>query len=213
MAWHPFKNLGLKFLALGLGSLLWFIVSGERIVERSVSVPLAFRNRSASIEMTNTPPSTVDVRLRGSSGQLARLGPGDVAAYIDLAGTPAGSRVFQVQPDQVTAPFGVEVVQVLSPAVSLDLDRSGAREVPVRPFIDGEPAPGFTRGDVTVDPARIEVIGPESHLKDLQFAITEPVSIAGATATVKRVVRVAISDAALRLKQPRGATVTVAIKR
>ena len=35
MAWHPFRNLGLKTAALALGTLLWFAVSGEE-VERLV---------------------------------------------------------------------------------------------------------------------------------------------------------------------------------
>ena len=35
MAWHPFRNLGLKVAALGLGTLLWFTVSGQQ-VERTV---------------------------------------------------------------------------------------------------------------------------------------------------------------------------------
>ena len=30
----PFRNLGLKFLSLGIGALLWISVSGEEVVER-----------------------------------------------------------------------------------------------------------------------------------------------------------------------------------
>ena len=36
MAWHPFRNFGLKVAALGLGTLLFFTVSGPR-VERTIS--------------------------------------------------------------------------------------------------------------------------------------------------------------------------------
>ena len=45
MAWHPFRNLGLKVLALMLGTLLWFIVGGEFVVERRVQVALEFHRR------------------------------------------------------------------------------------------------------------------------------------------------------------------------
>ena len=35
MAWHPFRNAGLKVVALAMGALLWFTVSGQQ-AERPV---------------------------------------------------------------------------------------------------------------------------------------------------------------------------------
>ena len=52
MAWHPFRNLGLKFAALGLGTLLWFTISGQQ-VERTVSrVPVVYRNVPGGLQIT-----------------------------------------------------------------------------------------------------------------------------------------------------------------
>lgn len=212
MAWNPFRNLGLKFLAVVLGTFLWFLVGGEFVVERRVPVALEFRNIPGSLELTGTPPSTVDARLRGTSGQLARIGRGDVVAHVDLAGAQPGMRLFTLRTDQVTAPIGVEVAQVFPSAVALELERAGSVMVPVVAVVEGEPAEGYERVSVTVDPATVEVIGPESRLKQLRSALTEPVSIAGAKSTVQRTVSIGISDAALRLRQPRDAKVTVVIK-
>ena len=58
MAWHPFRNLGLKTVALVLGSLLWLVVSGQQ-VERSVRVPLEYRKKPLGLEITGDPPETV----------------------------------------------------------------------------------------------------------------------------------------------------------
>jgi YbbR domain-containing protein len=212
MAWHPFRNLGLKCLAVVLGTLLWFIVGGEFVVERRVQVALEFRNIPASLELTGTPPSTVDARLRGTSGQLSRIGRGDVVAYVDLNGAQPGMRLFTLRTDQVTAPAGVQVEQVFPAALALELERSGVLTVPVVPVIEGEPADGYVRGAVTVEPATVEVVGPESRLKQLRSAITEPVSIAGAKTTVQKMVGIGVTDAALRVRQTRDAKVTVVIK-
>ena len=38
MAWHPFRNIGWKVLALILGTLLWFTVSGDLAIEREIGV-------------------------------------------------------------------------------------------------------------------------------------------------------------------------------
>jgi hypothetical protein len=212
MAWHPFRHLGLKCLALMLATLLWFIVGGEFVVERRVQVALEFRNIPSSIELTGTPPSMVDARLRGTSGQLSRIGRGDVVAYVDLTGAQPGMRLFTLRTDQVTAPAGVEVEQVFPAALALELERAGVLIVPVVPVIEGEPAEGHARVSVTIDPATVEIVGPESHLKQLRSAITEPVSIAGAKSTVQKTVGIGVTDAALRVRQTREAKVTVVIR-
>jgi len=212
MAWHPFRNLGLKFLAVVLGTLLWFIVGGKFVVERRVQVALEFRNIPPTLELTGTPPGTVDARLRGTSGQLSSLGRGDVVAYADLTGAQPGMRLFTLRTDQVMAPAGVEVEQLFPASLALELERSGLLTVPVVAVIEGDPAPGHTRGAVTIDPATVDVVGPEDHLKQLRSAITEPVSIAGAKGTVQKTVGIGVTDAALRLRQVREVKVTVVIK-
>lgn len=211
MAYHPFRNLGLKALAIGVSLMLWLTVAGEHVVERSLRVPLEFRNVPASLEIVGEPPSAVDVRLRGPSGLLGRLQPGDVVAVLDLNGARPGSRLFHLRTDQVRAPFGVTVSQVSPATAALAFEQSGSRVVPVRPDIEGEPAPGYVRGRVTAEPATVEVIGPMTDLKALREAVTEPIEIDGATETIKDTVTVGVADSALRLRNPVTAAVTIEI--
>jgi hypothetical protein len=65
MRYNPFRNLGLKVLAVILATLLWITVAGEHVVERSLRVPLEFRNVPETLEIVGNTPDTVDVRLRG----------------------------------------------------------------------------------------------------------------------------------------------------
>jgi hypothetical protein len=85
MAYHPFRNLGLKFLSTLVAILLWLVVAGERVVERVMRAPVEFQNLPAGLELVGNPPDTVEVRLRGSSGALSRIGAGDMSAVLDLA--------------------------------------------------------------------------------------------------------------------------------
>jgi hypothetical protein len=55
----------------------------------------------------------------------------------------------------------------------------------------------------------VEVTGPESAVKEAIEAITETVSIAGATGPVTERVPVGFLDPAVRLKSPRDAVVVV----
>ena len=211
MAYYPFRNLALKFLAISLAVLLWFTVSGEpTIVERGLRIPLEFQNIPDGLEIVGDTPDTVDVRVRGSSAILSRLEPGEVVAVLDLQTARPGSRLFDLVTEQVRAPFGVDVAQVAPATIPLDLERSGPpREVPVVPAVEGEPAPGYVVGEVSSEPATVLVVGPESRLQQLTEAMTEPVVVAGATAPVTAEVTVGVPDLALRLSVPRRAVVTV----
>jgi YbbR domain-containing protein len=212
MAYNPFRNLGLKALALAIATLLWFTMAGEHVVERIVNVPLEMQNRPERLEMVGNPPDQVEVRLRGSSGLLSRLQPGDVVAKLDLEAARPGSRLFHLRTDQVRAPFGVTVSQVIPQTVSLAFEVGESRMVPIRPDVEGEPAPGYVVGRVTVSPSAVEVVGPSSDVHALRDATTEPVSIDGATERVERSVTVGLDDSALRLPEPVTATVTIEIE-
>jgi YbbR domain-containing protein len=211
MRYNPFRNLGLKVLAIALASLLWLTVAGQHIVERSLRVPLEFRNVPKSLEIVGNAPDTIDVRVRGSSAVLTRLQPGEIVAVLDVSGARTGSRLFQVRADEVRAPFGVEVTQVVPSTLALELERSARRKVPIKPAIDGQPAPGYVEGTKTVEPASVEIIGPESRVRQIIEATTEPVSIKGARARVRDTVNVGVIDSAVRLAQPQTAQVTIDI--
>ncbi len=210
MAWHPFRNPGLKFVALGLGTLVWVTFGSDHFVERSVRVPLVFRNVPATLEIAPGAPDSVEVHLRGRSSQLTG-DQGEVIVYIDLTDTRPGSRLFHLRTDQVTTPFGVEVTQVFPSTVMLTLETTGRRKVAVAPTVEGTPAKGFVVREVTVEPAEVDVVGPLGALTALKTAITETVMIDGAESTVTRVVSIGVADSSLRLREPRTARVTVVI--
>jgi len=211
MRYNPFRNLGLKVLAIALASLLWLTVAGQHIVERSLRVPLEFRNIPKPLEIVGNTPDTIDVRVRGSSAVLTRLQPGEIVAVLDVSGARTGSRLFQVRADEVRAPFGVEVTQVVPSTLALELERSARRRVPINASVDGQPAPGFVIGTKTVEPSSVEVVGPESRVRQITEATTEPVSIKGARARIRDTVNVGVIDSAVHLALPLTAQVTIDI--
>ena len=212
MAWHPFRNLPIKLLALVLATLLWMTVTRDQLVERSLRVPVEYQNVPEDLEMVGDPPSFVDVRVRGPSGTLGRLQPGDVMAVLDLRSARPGQRLYHLTGSEVRAPFGVDVVQVTPSSIALYFEQSSAKTVPVLPVLEGQPAEGYIVDKVTADPAKVEIVGPASALKELTGAVTEAVSVEGATRTVVESVTVGPADPAVRLRGPQTtAQVTVAI--
>lgn len=212
MIYHPFRNLGLKLMAVLLATALWFIVAGEQQVERAMRIPLEFRNKPAHLEIVGDPPTAVDIRVLGSSAVLSRMEQGELVAVLDLTNARPGSRLFHMRTDAVRVPYGVEVQNIAPATVGLELESSLQRTLIVTPAVEGEPAPGFVAGQISAEPGKVEVIGPESHVRALAAATTEPVSIERAQADVQDTVTIGVSDAAVRLVSPQNATVRVQIR-
>ena len=211
MASVPFRNIWLKFLSISIAALLWLVVAGDRVVERALRVPIEFQNLPQGIEIVGESPGFVEVRLRGSSGTLGRLGQGDITAVIDLRNARPGRRLFHLTAGNVNAPYGVEVVQVAPATLPIGFENSAVRIVEVRPSVEGQPAPGYEVVSITSNPATVEIVGPESSLRGLDEAMTEPLSITGVTRPVREVVTVGVADPSVRLRTPQTAEVNVQI--
>ena len=210
MPW-PFQHLGLKAVSVGIAIALWVAVAGEEVVERGLRIPLELQQFPQGLEVLGEPPALVDVRLRGTSGALARTVPGDITAVIDLKGARPGRRLYQLTPDQVRSPFGVEVIQIAPASVALEFEESATRKVPVAVSVEGEPAPGFIAGTAIVEPPEVEIVGPKSAIDAARDALTEAISVTGANNAVKQTVNVGLLDPLLRVKAPKLVTVTVPV--
>ncbi len=212
MAYAGFRHhLGLKFVSIALAALLWVAVAGEQTVERSLRIPLEFTNLPSQLEVVGDPPNVVDVRVRGSSGALNRIAAGELVAVLDLRSARSGQRLFHLGGDDVRTPFGVDVVQVNPSTVSMMFEPSGSKTVPVVPTVEGEPADGFVVGTVTAEPSTVEVLGPVSTLARMTQAITEPVTVTGASAPLTETVNIGVADPSLRLRTPQTARVGVVV--
>src|SRR5262249_58027032 len=134
---------------------------------------------------------------------------GEVVAVLDLRTARPGRRLFPLTPEQVRVPLGVEIVQVMPSAIAMAFEPSASRQVPVVPAVDGRPAPGYIVGQMSADPATVEVVGPESAVKRASEAMTEPGSVTGARGKGSESGTIRVLDPALRLRNPRPAMVTV----
>ncbi|OFW05526.1 MAG: hypothetical protein A3I61_04365 [Acidobacteria bacterium RIFCSPLOWO2_02_FULL_68_18] len=211
MAIIGFRHLGLKLLSILLAALIWLLVSGEQIVERTMRIPLEFTNLPAELELVGAPPDLVDVRVRGSSGSLSRVASGELVAVLDLRTARPGQRLFHLTADDVRAPFGIQVVQISPSNVSVIFEGSATKVVPVVPEIDADPGDGYVVGTVTASPPTVTVTGPAGAVARLTQAITEPVSVAGATKDLVETVNIGVTDPSVRLLSPGSARVSVTV--
>ena len=211
MAYHPFRHLGLKVLSIAFAVALWLSVGDQRAVERNMRVPLEFHNLPTGLELVDSPPESVEVRLRGPLSSLGRLPPGEVVAVLDLQSARSGTRLFNLIAEHVRVPYGVQVSQITPSSVSLAFEAMLTKIVPIVPAVDGDPASGYSVGRISSDPAVVTIAGPISQVNLVKQATTEPLSVARAAATVVDRVTVGVTNDNVRLETPQVATVTVEI--
>jgi YbbR domain-containing protein len=212
MRFSALDNLPLKLVSLVLAVLLWFVIAGEKTSEMGLSVPVELQNFPKDLELTGDPVDTVEVRLRASPGIIQRLTPGDVSAHIDLVEAHEGERIVHLTPDSVRVPFGVTVVKISPSIITLNLERTLQKTVPVRPRLLGRPAPGYEVAEVTAEPAEARITGPKSRVQEIESAYTEPVSVEGVEANVVDHVNIGLEDALLRIQGNPRVRVTARIR-
>jgi YbbR domain-containing protein len=209
---HPFAHTGLKVVSVVLAVLLWLMVSSQRAsVERGLRIPLELQNLPDNLEMVEPPQESVDVRVRGTADTLGRLVAGDLVATVDLSSAQSGRRLFHLAPERVKAPFAVVVTHVAPSSVAIRFEPAATRIVPIQPSLEGEPAAGFMVGRISADPPTVEVVGPESLMRRVTEAITEPVWVGSAKADLRSTVNVGVADQGVRLKNARSAIIAVTI--
>jgi hypothetical protein len=208
----PSGDWPLRLASVGLAAGLWFVIAGRQTAERGLPVPLELRNVPRDLELTGDPVNSVDVRLRASPGLIDSLDPGKVRATIDLAGAREGETIVQLAPDQVHVPFGFRIVKITPAILTLNLEATQRKRVPVRPRVIGRPAPGFEVSSLASDPAFVQVAGPRSRVQEVESAFTEAVSVDGARETVQQLVNVGLDDPLLRLEGSSRVRVTAEVR-
>lgn len=195
------KNWGLKLTAIFLGFFLWLFVRGDRNVERIMTVPLEIRI-PRNMEITNERPSFVEITVRGTPLNIGWSLSGQPAYTIDLQTAGEGTHVVPLSPGNVRIPpaSGIEVIRVSPPRITLVLEETIAKEVPVlAPPLRGEPAEGYDVYKVTYWPTRVRVTGPRSHVDALNRVVPAPVSVTGLNQPLRTFSNLMVEDHSLRL--------------
>jgi YbbR domain-containing protein len=168
----------LKLLALAITVALWLGVTGQNkpVTLRVSGVQLNFLQPDG-LEISNEPPTTVDVILTGSKDKLDRIGPRDLIANVDLSDQKAGERVIKLTLDRVKVDLQEDVkIQGFHPAtVPIRLEPIVEVSLDVEVKFEGKLREGFDVTGVTLSPAKVRLRGPADRVNALRKATTETV--------------------------------------
>jgi YbbR domain-containing protein len=181
-------------VALIASCLLWYALAGkkrERISVRSVKAPLTLVNIPPTLHLVSPVPEPVTVQIRGPlSTTIDSRSP--IEVLLDLSSAEPGRRPYSISDEDIQVPSSMTVVSVDPREITLELERLEIISLPVRPLLEGQPAPGFVAAGVRVTPAQVRVQGPGSRLAKLIQVDTFPLVIEGAASEITATVQISL---------------------
>lgn len=175
---HFFSNLGYKFAALGLATLVWYIVQGEEILEVNakvdVKVEVAFGYAVRDMNSVSR-----DVTLRGPRALVGTMQGKPILAIIRVPADKTGNLRYRLDKEYIPRWDNRIKITIHDPYVNLVIEEKLTKKLPVRPMLLGEVDPLFMVDEAKASPDEIEVSGAKSDVQKLTEIGTEPIDISG----------------------------------
>jgi YbbR domain-containing protein len=177
------RDWGVKLGAVLLATALWFHAVTERTYRRNLQVPLIVEESSENVGdaplMISSPvPPTVRVAVSGPGKDLLRAAGDDFLLRVQLPPGRPGRRLnlrldgTQVE-RQVESNLTVDAV-LLPTDLSVMLDHSEERRVPIRPRIGLRLAESYTQVGVSqLDADSVDITGPRGHVRQIEVIYTD----------------------------------------
>jgi YbbR domain-containing protein len=182
------ENWSLKLLAALLAALTFFAIRGATSYEERYDVPVEIEVEPG-IAILDQNPRTVEVSVRGSREDLARLDESRIKVVLRCKATdPTGSERLIVGRNHLEGLESVRVERIRPSVVMLSFDREAEKQVPVaKPKVTGEPLVG--KVEIEYEPRFVSVRGPKRRLT-IEEVYTEPVDVDGKVESFTKTVRV-----------------------
>lgn len=113
-----------KLLSGVLALIFWAFVTGERPVERRVSVRIRLLNHAVGMMSTVVPPS-VDAVIAGPWLPVTLLKPEELTMDLDLSGVGAGGAVFSGIEQFLRLPRDIKVIRMHPARIEVRLAKPG----------------------------------------------------------------------------------------
>lgn len=206
-----FNDFLFKLASLSLAVAIWAWLQSGQVVEQRARATVRYLWPEGLVRVGEAPES-LSLTLTGPQGRLRALRDRELLIDVDLRGSKEGpvSVDFGDRPLE-GLPEGITVLQRTPPTLDLLLDRARERKVRVRPTLIGEPADGWQRGEVRVEPASALIRGPQSLVREITEADTDIIDLTGLTATRTFTVPLDFRDSSVRADALSQVQVTVEV--
>jgi uncharacterized protein (TIGR00159 family) len=153
----------------------WFSISQGLETLITFDAPIEYQNRDPNREIVQTSVNSVRLTLSGSGTLIKAMRPDQVRVRLDLTSTLVGQNHFNITSQNISLPPGIVLKGVTPHNVSVELDLTIRKELPVQVDWTGRLPENLVLTEASVEPQRVEIVGSRRVLETLSTAYTERV--------------------------------------
>jgi YbbR domain-containing protein len=204
------RNAGWKLFSLMVSVLLWFTFARDPERGAFVAVPVEYRGMPEDMEIGSDLVESVAVDLRGPSEKIANFSAAKSAVVLDFSGihTP-GEQTFQIDESNISVPSGMRLEHAIPAQIRLRFEPRTELAIPVQVHFSGAAPKGYQLDHYNVAPQELTVVGPESHVKRIGYAVTDPVDLSSVVGESEFHVNAFVGDPHVRFEKPMKISVKV----
>ncbi len=184
------RRTALKLLAVLLAATAWAIVarSQAEVVERTVTLPVVYRNVPHHWLIEEPVPGEVRATLSGPAVDVRGLDPARLPLTLDMSEVDEGKQVVTVDPASVRMPAGIVLQRVHPRTVDVVARRLVEAELRVTAHTKGHLRRGVVLEALRVEPERVTVLVPAKGRPLIHSLETAPLDLSElrTTTTVER---------------------------
>ncbi len=181
----PPKDWLLRFISLGLATVLWYFVGGEDIVNKNVMVPVEVINLPSDLVISNQFKKEIEVSVSGPRSLVLDMGNRAISRQVDLEDATPGTMVIKNNNDSISVPRGIKVQRIKPDTIILSLDKLVQKRMVVTPVTNGVIASDYILKGIRMEPESISITGPETVLKHFEVLRTKVIKLDGLKASAQ----------------------------
>ena len=172
------SNLGYKFTALALATLVWYIVQGEEVLEVNAKLDVRV-DVSSGYAVRDAGAISRDVTLRGPRVLVGTLQGKDLQAVIRIPSGKSGNLRYRLDKEFIPGWDNRVRLTIHDPYVNVAVEERLTKKIPIKPVILGEVAAPLMLDEAKPTPSEIEITGARSEVSHVTELLTEPIDVSG----------------------------------
>lgn len=177
------EKVGWPLFALAAAFALWitFIASPDMVT--SITLPVAFQNMPSDLVSSTDLPGRIAVEIKGPSARLRHADTSGAAVVLNFDEIrEPGEHTFTIGRREIELPPGVRVVRTVPTQIRLRFEWRRQARVPVKVRFSTPPPAGYRVAEQKVEPPTLEIVGPESRIRQIESVETDPIDLSDVTA-------------------------------
>jgi YbbR domain-containing protein len=189
-----FRNFGYKLTALGLATLVWYVVQGEEVLEVSAKLDVKIETPS-TLALKDSAVVARDITLRGPRVLVGNMAGKNYLAIIRVPAGKSGNMRYRLDKEFIPRWDNRVRITIHDPYITFTVEERLTKMVAVKPTIIGDAEPPLALDEAIASPPEVEVSGAKSDVARMSELPTEPIDISHLKES--KIVSTAISRASL----------------